>query len=118
MAAAFFNSLADPNKARAVSAGTEPADKVHAEVTRVMRELDFDLSQAKPQKLTPEVAAGAEMLITMGCKENCPFIPGAQVLDWPLPDPKSLALFRVREIRDEIRSRVEKLIEQHHWQKP
>jgi len=83
-----------------------------------MRELDFDLSQAKPQKLTAEVAAGAEMLITMGCKENCPFIPGVKVTDWPLKDPKSLALFRVREIRDDIRARVAKFIDEQGWSKP
>ncbi len=115
MAAAFFNLRADVDKARAISAGTDPADRVHAEVMRVMRELDIDLSQAKPQRLTPEVAAGAHMLITMGCKESCPYIPGATVLDWPLKDPKSLALFRVREIRDEIRTRVEALIDSEGW---
>jgi arsenate reductase len=115
MAAAFFNMLADPKKARAVSAGTEPAEKVHAEVARVMREVDVDLSQAMPQKLTPEVAAGAEFLITMGCKETCPYIPGASVLDWPFEDPKGLSLFRVRQIRDDIRAKVVSLVEEQGW---
>lgn len=115
MAAAFFNLRAGASKARAISAGTDPADRVHAEVVRVMRELDIDLSQAIPQRLTPDVAAGAAMLITMGCKENCPYIPGAKVLDWPLQDPKSLALFRVREIRDEIGARVDALIDAEGW---
>jgi len=105
MAAALFNSMA--RGARAVSAGTEPAGQVHAEVVQVMREVGIDLSAARPQRLTADMRA--DVLVTMGCGEKCPFIPGARVIDWPLPDPKGLPLERVREIRDEIAARVRAL---------
>ena len=119
MAAAFFNSLADPAQARAVSAGTRPADRVHPEVVAVMREAGIDLSAAKPALLTKERAQGATLLITMGCGEECPVIPGARTEDWPIEDPKSRTPERVREIRDEIRGRVVRLISESGWsQKP
>ncbi|HXG56533.1 MAG TPA: arsenate reductase ArsC [Vicinamibacterales bacterium] len=108
MAAAWFNSLAKDG--RAVSAGTEPADRVHPEVVDVMHEVGIDLSSAKPQKLTEDLARGADLLVTMGCGDKCPYIPGLQVEDWPLEDPKGKPLVRVREIRDEIRERVTALI--------
>jgi arsenate reductase len=115
MAAAFFNALADPAKARAVSAGTRPAARVHPEVVEVMRETGIDLSGAMPAKLTPELAQGAELLVTMGCGEECPVIPGLRRDDWPLDDPKGQAPGRVRAIRDEIRERVARLIDQAGW---
>jgi arsenate reductase (thioredoxin) len=110
MAAAFFNAIADASKARAISAGTAPADHVHPEVVGVMREAGFDLSGARPRKLSSEVAQNVSVLVTMGCGEECPFIPGARVEDWPLQDPKGEPKDGVRTIRDEIRTRVADLV--------
>lgn len=110
MAAAFFNHLTDPHKARAMSAGTEPGERVHPEVQAVMQEIGIDLSGAKPQKLTEELARNAQLLITMGCGEKCPYVPGLRRDDWPLRDPKRLPTDGVRAIRDEIRDRVRALI--------
>jgi protein-tyrosine-phosphatase len=110
MSAAFFNQFADPEKAHAISAGTTPGDRVHPVVVDAMREAGIDLASAKPQKLTAELAAGAEMLITMGCGEECPYVPGLRRLDWPLPDPKGRPLEEVLGVRDEIRNRVLSLI--------
>jgi len=115
MAAAFFNQLADPNQAKAVSAGTRPADRVHPEVLETMREVGIDLSKARPQKLTTELAAGARHLVTMGCGEECPFFPGMKVQDWPLEDPKGKPVERVREIRDDVRRRVKEMIDSNGW---
>jgi arsenate reductase (thioredoxin) len=110
MAAAFFNQFADPKKARAISAGTEPGERVHPEVLAVMREVGIDLSSAKPQKLTEELAKDAQLLITMGCGDNCPYVPGLRRDDWPLRDPMGLPIDEVRAVRDEIRKGVEKLL--------
>jgi arsenate reductase len=115
MAAAFFGLLANPSLAHAVSAGTTPGDRVHPEVATVMGEVGVDLSNARPQRLTAELAAGARLLITMGCGEECPYVPGVEILDWPLQDPKGQPLERVREIRDEVRRRVADLIEARGW---
>lgn len=117
MSAAFFNEYVDPAKAKAVSAGTHPADRVHPEVIDAMREVGMDLSAAQPQKLTPELAQGANLLITMGCGDECPFVPGLRRDDWPLPDPKGKGIEQVREIRDEIEQRVKKLIEAEGFRK-
>jgi protein-tyrosine-phosphatase len=111
MAAAFFNQLADPRKARAVSAGTEPGDRVHPEVRAVMQEVGIDLSNARPRKLTEELAKNAQLLITMGCGDKCPYVPGLRRDDWPLADPKGLPNEEVRAIRDEVKRRVKLLIE-------
>jgi arsenate reductase len=110
MAAAFFNDLADPQKAHAVSAGTEPGERVHPEVQAVMKEVGIDLSGAKPQKLTEELAKGAQLLITMGCGDKCPYVPGLRRDDWPLRDPKGLPLDEVRKVRDRINDLVRDLI--------
>ena len=110
MAAAFFNQLADRQKAEAVSAGTEPGLRVHPEVLAVMQEAGIDLSEAKPQKLTEELAREAQLLITMGCGDKCPYVPGVRRDDWPLPDPKGRTLDEVRAVRDDIRSRVSALL--------
>jgi len=110
MAAALFNALADPAKAHGLSAGTHPADRVHPEVVAVMREEGIDLSQARPRKLTAELAANAHLLITMGCGDECPFVPGLRRDDWPLADPKGRPIEEVRAIRDDLRARVEALI--------
>ena len=110
MAAAYFGKLANPAKARALSAGTTPGDRVHPEVVAVMQEEGIDLSGARPQKLTSELAAEAQLLITMGCGDECPYVPGLRRDDWPLEDPKGKPIERVRVIRDDIRARVEALI--------
>lgn len=110
MAAAFFNQLVDPQKAEAVSAGTEPGQRVHPEVQAVMQEVDIDLSSAKPQKLTEDLAKEAQLLITMGCGDKCPYVPGLRRDDWPLRDPKGLPMEQVRAIRDEVKERVQSLI--------
>ena len=115
MAAALFNALADPAKARAVSAGTSPGDRVHPIVVEALREVGIDLSGARPRKLTEELAAGADLLITMGCGDQCPHVPGLRRDDWPLADPKDQPIERVREIRDDIRARVEALIGAEGW---
>ncbi len=112
MAAAFFNQLADASKAQAVSAGTEPGLRIHPEVLAAMQEVGLDLSKAKPQKLTEELAGSAQLLITMGCGDKCPYVPGLRRDDWPLRDPKGLPMDEVRAIRDDIRSRVESLLGQ------
>jgi arsenate reductase len=110
MAAALFNALADPAKGHAVSAGTRPADRVHPEVVTVMQEEGIDLSGARPRQLTAELAADAQLLITMGCGDECPFVPGLRRDDWPLPDPKGRPIEEVRAIRDDLRARVQALI--------
>lgn len=110
MAAAFFNAAADPSRARAVSAGTQPAGRVHPEVLAAMREAGVDLSSARPRLLTPDLLASASLLVTMGCGDACPFVPGLRVEDWELDDPGGEPPERVREIRDEIRARVERLV--------
>jgi arsenate reductase len=115
MAAAFFNRLANPTKARAVSAGTQPGDRVHPEVVNAMEEVGIDLSTAETRKLTPALARQAQVLVTMGCGDECPYVPGAKRDDWPLDDPKGRPVEQVREIRDEIRSRVESLIKAEGW---
>jgi len=118
MAAHFFNHLADPARARAVSAGTQPADRVNPVVVGAMAEVGIDVSKASPQRLTAELAAGAQALFTMGCGDECPYVPGLRVEDWPLPDPRGKDLDSVRAIRDEIRSRVERLIDTEGWRRP
>ena len=117
MAAAFFNEMANPALAQAISAGTRPADRVHPEVALVMRESGVDLTAATPQLLTAELAQGADLLITMGCGDECPVVPGLRRRDWPLPDPKGQPLERVREVREEVRARIEELLAQEGWRK-
>ena len=110
MAAAFFNQLADPTKVRAISAGTEPGTRVHPEVIDAMREVGIDLSAATTQRLTDNVASQAQFLITMGCGDQCPIVPGAERDDWPLDDPKGKPIEQVRAIRDEIKAKVQRLV--------
>lgn len=117
MAAALFNQLADSGKARALSAGTNPATRVHPEVVTVMAELGMDLTDATPRLLTDALARGAALLVTMGCGDACPHIPGLARDDWPLPDPKGRPLDEVRTIRDEIRSRVITLLIESNWRR-
>jgi len=118
MAAGFFNALADPAQAHGISAGTQPADHVHPEVLQVMREGGIDLGGATPALLTDAVATGVQVLVTMGCGETCPFVPGVERIEWDISDPKGQPLERVRAIRDDLRARVEQLIATHGWQRP
>lgn len=115
MAAAWFNKLADPTKARAVSAGTQPGDRVHPVVVEVMREAGIDLSGNRPQLLTEDLARGAALLVTMGCGDECPYVPGLVTDDWPLPDPKGRSVEEVRTTRDDIRQRVRALLQERDW---
>lgn len=113
MAAAFFNASADSHKAHALSAGTRPGARVHDVVIEAMREVGLDLRAALPRALTPELADEASWLITMGCGDECPIVPGVSRTDWPLDDPKDRPLEQVREIRDDIRRRVEAFLVDH-----
>lgn len=115
MAAAWFNQLADPQKARAISAGTDPGAHVHPEVIAAMREIGVNLAGAITTRLTHEIAQRAQVLVTMGCGDECPVVPGARRDDWPLADPKGKTMAEVREIRDEIRDRVRALIDREGW---
>ena len=110
MAAALFNIYADPRQCRGISAGTQPANHVHPEVVESMREIGIDLSSSKPQKLTPALAQTASVLVTMGCGDACPFVPGLKTIDWSLQDPRGQSAEAVRAIRDEIHERVKTLI--------
>lgn len=115
MAAAWFNKMSDRTKARAISAGTQPGDCVHPEVVNVMREEGIDLSAVQPQFLSEDLARQATLLVTMGCGDACPYVPGLKKIDWPLTDPKGQSLEAVRAIRDEIRRRVADLTTQNNW---
>lgn len=92
-----------------LSAGTTPGDRVHPEVVEVMNELNIDLSGLTPQLLTTELAEQADVVVTMGCGDSCPYIPGKRYIDWQLVDPKGLSVDEVRAIRDDIRGRVREL---------
>ena len=95
---------------RARSAGTRPGDRIHPEVIQVMREDGIDLSGRTPQQLTGELAEWADVVVTMGCGDECPYIPGKRYLDWDLPDPKGRPIREVRQTAADIRARVEELI--------
>ncbi|MBI3449166.1 MAG: arsenate reductase ArsC [Acidobacteria bacterium] len=115
MAAALFNQLVRPTVAEALSAGTEPAAGIHPVVVDVMREAGMDLSNGTPRLLTPELARSVQLLVTMGCGEECPVVPGVERQDWPLPDPKGQPPERVRQIREAIRDRVAALLAAKGW---
>jgi arsenate reductase len=117
MAAAWFNALADHDKASAISAGTEPGARVHPEVVNAMSEVGIKVEGIAPQKLTDELAATASILVTMGCGEACPVVPGLRRMDWPLEDPKGKPIERVREIRDDVRGRIVDLLQREGWAK-
>jgi arsenate reductase (thioredoxin) len=111
MSAALFEQAA-AGRHRALSAGTTPAEHVHPEVVEVMRELGIDLADRTPQRLTRELAEQADVVVTMGCGDACPYIPGKRYLDWQLPDPKGQPLETVRATRDEIAQRVAALADE------
>ena len=106
IAAALFNRYVDPSKARAISAGTQPAPRVHPEVVDAMRQRGIDLSTATPQKLTAELASTATWLITMGCGDECPVVPGVRRDDWPIADPKGQSAGAINAIIDDIDARI------------
>ena len=112
IAAALFNRHADPAKARAISAGTQPADRVHPEVVAVMREMGIDLSAQRPRKLTAPLASEVQWLITMGCGDECPVVPGTHRDDWPIADPKGQSPEAVHRIVEDIEARVDRLLEE------
>jgi arsenate reductase len=118
MAAAFFNSHADPTLATAMSAGLDPAPRVHPEVVTVMRELGIDLSNVVPMELTARMQTEVSFLVTLGCAETCPLIPEGRRADWKLADPAGQPLEHVRAIRDQIRALVEHLISVKKWGRP
>ena len=115
MAAAFFNALADPQKASALSAGTQPADRPHPEVVEALKEVGIDISDAVPRFLDEAMTGSAQWLVTMGCGEQCPVVPGLKRADWPINDPKGQSVERVREIRDELRGRVRAFLDEQGW---
>jgi arsenate reductase len=110
MSQALFERAAAGGAHRARSAGTTPAEHVHPEVVQVMRELDIDLADRTPQLLTSELAQEADVVVTMGCGDQCPYIPGKRYIDWQVPDPAGQPIEQVREIRDEIAHRADELI--------
>lgn len=109
MSQALFERAAG-GRHQASSAGTTPADRLHPEVVAVMAEIGIDISSRVPALLTPELAAWADLVVTMGCGDACPYIPGKRYIDWDLPDPKGQPLERVREIRDQIVAHIEALV--------
>ena len=109
MSQALFDRAA-AGRHNALSAGTTPGDRVHPEVVEVMREWGIDLADRKPQALTRELAERADIVITMGCGDECPYVPGKRYIDWDLPDPKGQPVDEVRATRDEIRRRVDQLL--------
>ncbi len=111
MSEALFERVADGRHA-ALSAGTALGKRVHPEVVEVMQELGIDLSDRKPRLLTPDLSERADTVVTMGCGDECPFIPGKRYIDWALPDPKGLPTETVRAIRNDIELRVERLFEE------
>ncbi len=111
MSQALFERAAD-GRHRALSAGTKPGERVHPEVVEVMRELGVDLSGRKPRALTRELAEQADVVVTMGCGDECPYVPGKRYVDWDLPDPKGRPVDEVRATRDDIATRVEALLQQ------
>jgi arsenate reductase len=109
MSAALFEQAA-AGKHTALSAGSTPAEQVHPEVVEVMNELGIDLSERRPRLLTRELAERADVVVTMGCGDSCPYIPGKRYIDWNLPDPGGLPLDPVRAIRDDITRRIDELL--------
>lgn len=111
MSQALFEKAAE-GRHRALSAGTRPADRVHPEVVAVMREIGTDVGNRTPQLLTRELAEQADLVITMGCGDECPYVPGKRYIDWDLADPAGQPLEAVRAIRDEIGERVHQLLDE------
>ena len=111
MAAGFARELSE-DKVLILSGGSEPADKVNSVAVEVMREIGIDISSYVPQKYNDELLNAVDVVVTMGCGDTCPYIPGKRYVDWPLDDPKGQPLEEVRRIRDEIKNRVTELLAQ------
>jgi arsenate reductase (thioredoxin) len=109
MSEALFTRFAD-GRHQGRCAGTAPAGQIHPEVRQAMAEVGIDLAGRRPKRLTPEMAQWADIVVTMGCGDECPYIPGRRYLDWDLPDPRGKPLADVRLIRDEITRRVQRLL--------
>ena len=105
MSEALFNRAAG-GKHEARSAGTTPGERVHPEVVEVMAEIGIDLSGKTPKSLTTEDAEWADVVVTMGCGDKCPYVPGKRYIDWDLPDPRGRPVEEVRAVRDDIESRT------------
>lgn len=118
MAAAFLEQMADPARVAAVSAGTQPAGAVHPEVVACMAEIGIDLAGRRPQLLTVELAQSAQLLVTMGCGDTCPYVPGLEMLLWQLQDPKGKGIADVRAIREQVRNLVQGLVAERAWAPP
>jgi arsenate reductase len=116
MKTVIFACIHNAGRSQMAAAWTNPGARVHPEVLQAMREVGIDLEGATPRKLTDELAAEASILITMGCGEQCPHVPGLRHLDWPLEDPKGKPVERVREIREEVKGRVQDLVRTEAWQ--
>lgn len=111
MAAGFARELSG-DKVLILSGGSEPADKINSVAVEVMREIGIDISSYVPQKYNDELLNAVDVVVTMGCGDTCPYIPGKRYVDWPLDDPKGQPLDEVRRIRDEIKNRVTELLTQ------
>lgn len=115
MASAFFNKYKTNKSIEGISAGTNPANEIHPNVLNVMKEINIDLSNIKPRKLDDELAKTANIIVTMGCGEQCPYVPGIKIIDWKIPDPKHETLEKVKEIRDYIEIEIKKFIEDNNY---
>ena len=109
MSEALFERAAE-GRHSASSAGTEPAERVHAQVVEAMQEVGIDLADRRPRRLSDELARRADVVVTMGCGDECPYVPGRRYVDWDLPDPGGMGVAEVRALRDEIGRRVEALV--------
>jgi len=115
IAAAFLRSLVDSRVVQVDSGGTQPGERVHPEVVTVMRELGLELGEVRPRPVSRDPRYAPDLLVTMGCGEGCDFVPARAREDWPLADPRGRPLAEVRAIRDEIRARVEELVQRRGW---
>ncbi|MFB1482376.1 low molecular weight phosphatase family protein [Corallococcus sp. RDP092CA] len=118
IAAAFFNLLADPAKARAISAGTQPAERLHPEVLATMKEMGVDLGDARPQRLTPELAKSAQILVTLGGLPDAPVVADQKREDWPMEDTAGKSAADVEKIRDTTAAMVSDFVNRHGWERP
>ncbi|KAF8931626.1 hypothetical protein BGZ58_007509 [Dissophora ornata] len=115
MAAAFFNKHKTQEGIKGISAGTNPASEVHPVVREIMLEVGIDLSEIKPVKLTTELAQTVSTIVTMGCGESCPYVPGVKIVDWAIMDPKNKPTEEARAIRDEIESKIKVFIAENNY---
>jgi protein-tyrosine-phosphatase len=115
MAAAFFNKHKTQPSIKGISAGTNPGSEVHPVVREIMLEIGIDLSNITPVKLTTELAQTVSTIVTMGCGETCPYVPGVKIIDWKIEDPKHKSVEEARVIRDEIEQRIKDFITENNY---